>query len=119
MEKTRKDLVDARVHILEIYENEMSLGQMEQEIAELTSTSLMSTEVEGEYTLRELRKHWASGQYPFHLQRHGKPLQVQTRPSFFQRAFHVCFRGELGVQKSSHRQQRTKWRSMTSKQDMV
>jgi hypothetical protein len=41
------------VYSRDLEENEMSLGQMEQEITELTSTGLMSTEMEGEYTVQE------------------------------------------------------------------
>src|ERR1700722_15338137 len=41
------------VYSRDLEENEMSLGQMEQEITELTSTGLISTEMEGEYTVQE------------------------------------------------------------------
>jgi hypothetical protein len=89
---------------------------MEQEITELTSTGLMSAEMEGEYTvqerLRQLRNMMGSigpqdkqrrtnfdadntlvteGNKPFIANRHGEAFADSNEPEFFPKSFPCLF----------------------------
>ena len=125
------------VYSRDLEENEMSLGQMEQEITELTSTGLMSTEMEGEYTvqerLRQLRNMMGSigprdnqrrtnfdanntlvteGNKPFIANRHGEAFADSNEAEFFPKSFPCLFPWGTGGPKNITCQQRMQRRSM-------
>jgi hypothetical protein len=97
-------------------ENEMSVGQIEREMSELTSTGLMNTGIEGEYSiqerLRQLRNTMAStgprdnqrrtdfkvsnslvteSNTPFIASRHGEAFADSNEPEFFPKTFPCLF----------------------------
>jgi hypothetical protein len=113
------------VYSRDLEENEMSLGQMEQEITELTSTGLMSTEMEGEYTvqerLRQLRNMMeiigprdnqrrtnldanstlmTEGNKPFIANRRGEAFADSNETEFFPKSFPCLFPWGTGGPKS-------------------
>jgi hypothetical protein len=102
------------VYSRDLDENEMSVDQIEREVTELTSTGLMSTDMEGEYSvqerLRELRNMTiglrdnqrrtefntsntlvTEGNKPFIASRHGEAFADSNEPEFFPKAFPCLF----------------------------
>jgi hypothetical protein len=104
------------VYSRDLEENEMSLGQMEQEMTELTSSGLMSTEMEGELSiqerLRQVRKMVGNigpqdnrrrtdfnvnntlvteGNKPFIASRHGEAFADSNDAEFFPKTFPCLF----------------------------
>jgi hypothetical protein len=102
------------VYSRDLEENEMSLDQIEREVTELTSTGLMGTEIEGEYSvqerLRELRNMTigpldnqrrtnpntsntlvTEGNKPFIASRHGEAFADSNEAEFFPKAFPCLF----------------------------
>jgi hypothetical protein len=115
------------VYSRDLEENEMSLGQIEQEITELTSTGLMSAEMEGEYTvqerLRQLRNMMESigpqdkqrrtnfdanntlvteGNKPFIANRHGEAFADSNEAEFFPKSFPCLFPWGTGGSEKHH-----------------
>ena len=102
------------VYSRDLEENEMSPDQIEREVTELTSTGLMSTEMEGEYSvqerLRELRNMTigplgnqrrtssntsnmlvTEGNKPFIASRRGEVFADSNEAEFFPKAFPCLF----------------------------
>ena len=102
------------VYSRDLEENEMSPDQIEREVTELTSTGLMGTEMEGEYSvqerLRELRNMTigpldnqrrtnpntsntlvTEGNKPFIASRHGEVFADSNEAEFFPKAFPCLF----------------------------